>query len=76
MAQITIYLDKETEEKLRSFVKTQSISQSQWVARLIREKLQSEWPDHVVALAGAWQDFPTLKEIREEYQPDTERESL
>jgi len=76
MAQITIYLDKETEEKMRAYVKAQNISQSQWVANLIHEKLRSEWLDHVVALSGAWKDFPSLEEIRAGISPDVMRESL
>ena len=76
MAQVTIYLDKETEEKMRAYAKAKNISQSQWIANLIREKLQTEWPDHVAALAGAWTDFPTLAEIRGEVSTDIERESL
>jgi len=76
MAQVTIYLDKETEEKMRAYVKEENISQSQWVASLIRERLQSEWPDHVADLAGAWEDFPTLDEIREETSDDIPRASM
>ncbi len=76
MAQITIYLDKETEEKMRAYVKAQDISQSQWVANIIREKLHSEWPDHMAALAGAWQDFPSLEVIRAGISPDVARETL
>jgi hypothetical protein len=41
MAQITIYLDKETEGKVRAYVKGKNISQSQWVASIIREKLKT-----------------------------------
>ena len=76
MAQVTIYLDKETEEKMRAYAKATNISQSQWVANLIREKLQTEWPDHFAALARAWTDFPTLEEIRGETSTDITRESL
>ena len=76
MAQVTIYLDKETEEKMRAYAKAKNISQSQWVANLIRQKLQTEWPDHVAALAGAWTDFPSLEEIRGKVSADIERESL
>jgi len=76
MAQVTIYLNKDTEEKMRALVKTHNISQSQWVASLIREKLRTEWPDHVAALAGAWKDFPSLEEIRDEVALDAARESL
>jgi hypothetical protein len=76
MAQVTIYLDKETEEKMRAHAKAKSISRSQWVANLIREKLQTEWPDHIVALSGTWTDFPSLEEIRAEINPDITRESM
>lgn len=76
MSQVTIYLDKETEEKMRAYAKAKNISQSQWVANLIRKKLQTEWPDHIAALAGTWTDFPTLEEIRGEISADIERELL
>lgn len=76
MAQVTIYLDADTEEKLRAHVKAKEVSQSQWVASLIREKLRSEWPEHVAVLAGAWQDFPSLEDIRRETPEDVSRETL
>ena len=76
MAQMTIYLDKDTEEKVKAYVKANNVSQSQWVAGIIREKLESEWPPHILALAGAWKDFPTLEEIRETMSPDVTRESI
>ena len=76
MAQVTIYLDKETEEKMRAFTKSKQISQSQWIASLIREKLQTEWPDAVAALSGAWGDFPSAKELRADLGQDIARETL
>lgn len=76
MAQITIYLDKETEEKLRALVKTKHTSQSKWIAGIIREKLETEWPESVVTLAGAWQDFPEVEEIRAGLGEDVARETL
>ena len=76
MSQVTIYLDKETEEKMRAYAKAKNISQSQWIAGLIREKLQSEWPEFVASLAGSWKDFPSLKEIRAGYETDSAREDV
>jgi predicted HicB family RNase H-like nuclease len=40
MAPVTVYLDKETKEKIRAAAKAKNISVSQWVANLIRENLQ------------------------------------
>ena len=71
MPKITVYLDNETAEKMRLHLKGKDISRSQWVADLIREKLRSEWPEHILALAGAWKDFPSLEEIRGEVPPNT-----
>lgn len=76
MSQVTIYLDKATEEKMRAYAKAKNISQSQWVADLIREKLKNEWPDHIAALSGTWTDFPSLEDIRDEIGTDIKRESM
>ncbi|HFE66627.1 MAG TPA: CopG family transcriptional regulator [Chloroflexi bacterium] len=67
MSQVTIYLDKDTEERMRVFTKSLRISQSEWVAALIQEKLQNEWPESVASLAGAWADFPSAEEIRSDW---------
>ena len=76
MAQVTIYLENELEEKMREFVKSKQISQSKWIASLIREKLQTEWPESIVSLAGAWQDLPLAEELRAEMGQDIAREEL
>ena len=76
MAQVTIYLDKELEEKMRKLAKSMNISQSKWIAGLIREKLQTEWPLAIQELAGAWNEFPTAEEIRAEMGQDVEREQF
>lgn len=76
MSRNTIYLDKETEEKMRAFVKSKRLSQSKWIASLIREKLQNEWPDSVVALSNAWEDFPSVEEIRAEKGQDSSQEHV
>jgi hypothetical protein len=76
MAQITIYLDKDLEEKMRAYAKSLNMSQSKWIASLIRERLQSEWPTSIHELAGAWETFPSAAEIRAEMGQDAEREQL
>ena len=76
MGQVTIYLDDETESKMRSAAKALKQPHSKWIANLIREKVQSEWPVSVRSLAGAWKDFPTAGEIRKSEGSDVEREKL
>ena len=76
MAQVTIYLDQETKEKMQAYTKSKAISQSQWIASLIRERLRTEWPDEVIALAGAWKDSPLAEDIRAEMGQDAEREKI
>jgi hypothetical protein len=76
MGQVTIYLDNETERKMSNIVKKSATSKSKWIARLIQEKTSSTWPESVHELAGAWNDFPDIEEIRNDMGGDTEREPL
>ena len=76
MGQVTIYIDKETEEKMISSAKAANVSKSKWVSDVIREKVASEWPASLRELAGAWDDFPTLEELRSGGGKDVGRESL
>ena len=78
MGQVTLYLDPETESKMKVAAKTAGISQSRWVADLIREKTATRWPESFVKLAGSWSDddFPSLAEIRAGIGEDVPRESL
>lgn len=78
MGQVTLYLDNETEDRMKTAAKAAGISQSRWVADLIREKTATEWPESIVKLVGAWadEDFPSLEEIRKGTPPDSPRESF
>jgi len=76
LGQITIYLDKETENKMNQIVKQKKISKSQWIAGLVRLKTATHWPEHLVALAGAWKDFPASEKIRKDMGKDSNREPL
>jgi hypothetical protein len=76
MGQVTIYLDDEIEKRMTANAKAMNLSKSKWIANVIREKLVDEWPPNVRELAGSWEDFPTLKEIRDTGQRDISREAL
>lgn len=74
MAQITLYLDAETIERVRRAARVAGLSQSRWLADLVREKTARQWPDAVRELAGAWGDFPEADELRRSRGRDVKRE--
>ena len=76
MGRVTVYLDDEMEKRMAANAKAMKISKSRWIANAIREKLEAEWPANVRELAGSWEDFPTLEEIRETKQRDVTWEAL
>ncbi len=76
MGQVTLYLDAETEARLKSAAKEAGVSQSRWVATLIQQKTADEWPPWVARLAGAWADLPTAEELRAGGPEDIPREPL
>jgi hypothetical protein len=76
MGQVTIYLDQHTEYKMKTMIKKNGISQSKWIADLIREKTADVWPAHIQKLAGDWKDLPTAEEIRKNMGSDIKREPI
>ena len=76
MGQVTIYLEDRIETKMKSAAKSAKLSQSKWIAGVIEAKVLNEWPSSVINLSGAWEDFPTVAEIREGYTIDSIREEL
>lgn len=76
MAQVTLYLDDETARRARRAAKAAGLSQSRWLAELVRERTAREWPVEVRELAGTWGDFPEAEELRRSQGRDLEREEL
>lgn len=76
MGQVTIYLDDESEKRVRAAAKKAGVPVSRWIAELVQENARTVWPESIRALAGAWQDFPDLEQIREHDQRDLKREDL
>lgn len=64
MAQVTLYIDKATQTRLREVAARLRVSQSQFVAELIRRATDDRWPDDVLALAGSVPDFPEARALR------------
>lgn len=73
MAQITLYIDDATQQRLREAATQRQVSQSQFVADLIRKATASEWPPEVLELAGSLPDFPLADELRAGLPPDLPR---
>ena len=59
---------------MKAAAKSAGVSQSRWVAGVIRQKTAEQWPKSVVELAGAWPDMPSLDEIRRGEGEDVPRE--
>jgi hypothetical protein len=76
MAQVTLYLDAETNAQLKNAARAAGVSVSRWVAQLIRDRTRSEWPAGVRELAGAWPDFPSLPQLRSPKAGDVRRERI
>jgi len=76
MGQVTIYLEDEIEQKMTEAAKSAHLSKSKWIARVIQEKIADEWPQSVVNLAGTWEDFPDIEEIRGNSANDAKREEI
>jgi hypothetical protein len=75
MAQITIYLPDEIENKARKAAKAKGTSVSRWIAQRVSDSLNNAWPKGVLDAAGAFPDFPSVEEIRKGYGKDSRRES-
>ncbi len=76
MGQVTIYLEENIEQKMVDAAKSAHLSKSKWIAKLIQDKVANEWPQSVVELAGSWEDFPTINDIRKNEGKDADREAL
>lgn len=76
MGQVTIYLEDEIENKMVEAAQSAHLSKSKWIAQVIKEKVDSQWPLSVQEAAGSWNDFPTIEELRENIGKDAKRETL
>jgi len=76
MGQVTIYLDEETEQRVRAAARADGVSVSRWVADRVRQGTRTDWPASVRALAGAWRDFPSAETIRKGQGRDIPRRKL
>ncbi len=76
MGQLTIYVDEDTEHRIKTAAGSAGLSLSRWVAQVVRAKPETAWPAEVLELAGAWPDFPDADELRATQPLDHRREKL
>ena len=76
MAQVTIYIPNELESRIKEKASSLNISISKFISTLLEQKVQNEWSLSSRKLAGAWDDFPTLQEIRANQGQDAVREEF
>ena len=76
MGQVTIYLEDEIENRMVEAAQAAQLSKSKWIAKLIKDKVDSEWPTSVREAAGTWNDFPYEEELRKNVGKDSKREEL
>lgn len=74
MAQITLYIDDGTQQRLRDAAAQRKVSQSQFVAELIRRATDNTWPPEALAFLGSMPDFPLAEELRAGLPPDAQRD--
>ncbi|MCK5537794.1 MAG: ribbon-helix-helix protein, CopG family [Bacteroidales bacterium] len=74
MAQVTIYIPNELEDKVKKMASSLNISISKFIATALEQKVSNEWHTSCKKLAGSWNDFPLADEIREMQGTDYIRE--
>jgi hypothetical protein len=74
VAQVTLYLDEDTAARLKRAARQAGLSRSRWLAKLVRERTATEWPQAVRDLAGAWADLDSTRGLRRHTRRDTRRE--
>jgi len=76
MGQVTIYLDANSEARLRKAAAKAGVPLSRWVSKLVQEKTRTDWPESVRRLAGAWRKDTRIAALGKTRGKDIPRESL
>ena len=77
MAQVTIYINKKIEVKVKKLAKEVNLSTSKYASTILKQKTVNCWDRDIKNLSGAWSDFSTIKEIRNSEQvADAQRETF
>jgi hypothetical protein len=73
MPQVSLYIDKETLEKIEKFAQKSHTSISKWVGNNLKKLIKDDYPDDFFALFGAIQDTSFQKPENLSFKADTKR---
>jgi len=76
MAQLTVYIDDETFEKVERSARMAHISISRWVREKLSEIVATEWPDGFFDLFGSLAEGDLDRPAQPSVNTDLPRESL
>lgn len=77
MAQVTIYMDNNLEEKVKKLAKSAGTSISKFISNILEQKVKTSWDDSIRELSGSWSDDTAFDEDIQNYKTaDTKREEL
>ncbi|MDZ7754798.1 hypothetical protein [Rhodohalobacter sp.] len=76
MPQISLYIDKNTLEKIEKAAEYEKLSISGWVGKQLKKSLHSNYPDSFQNLFGSVNDETFTIPEREPFAVDADRESF
>lgn len=77
MAQVTIYMDNNLEEKVKKMAQATGVSISKFIATILEQKVKTNWDESIKELSGSWNGEDVLNERNSTYNTaDIQREGL
>ena len=76
MAQVSLYLDKDVYQKLEDAALSKGISISKYVAAILQDHFNRQWPSDYAELFGSVSDDSFFPHGAEKIMEDTVRETL
>ncbi|MFH0789467.1 MAG: DUF6364 family protein [Pseudomonadota bacterium] len=73
MPQVSLYIDKETLEKIEKYAQKSQTSISKWVGNNLKQLIRDDYPDDFLGLFGAIQDTSFNRPNDLSFNADTKR---
>ena len=76
MSQLTIYLDRETEKKIKAAARRAKSTVSSWVKNTLNEALETTWPKDFFTLYGSLSSAGIKRPRELRFEDDAPRKKL